>query len=185
MSYRDQSVTALQGLEGTIAWMYLDTRSFVTCATGEMVANAAAALKLPWRSQQTGDLAGASDVQADFQRVSQMAPGHEASFYRVDDSLILAAADMTALLSARVTGFEVNLRELFPEYDSFPDSAKLALIDMIYNLGAAGLGKDFPAFCDLVQQQRWQPAALECKRVGPSDARNDWTKQQFLAASAR
>ena len=58
--------------------------------------------------------------------------------------------------------FDEQLAGRFPAYASFPDTATLGLLDMIYNLGAAA----------------------NCYRVGPSQARNDWTRQQFLAAAA-
>jgi hypothetical protein len=37
---------------------------------------------------------------------------------------------------------------------------------------------------NLVQDQNWAGAATQCHRNGPSLQRNDWTRQQFLAASA-
>jgi hypothetical protein len=58
----------------------------------------------------------------------------------------------------------------------------MALLDMIYNLGPAGLFKGFPHLVAAVQNGAWAQAAQHCMRRGPSAARNAWTQQQFLSA---
>jgi hypothetical protein len=79
-------------------------------------------------------------------------------------------------------GFEADLRKQLPHYDSLPDCVKLALLDMIYNLGPAGLFKDFPHLMAAIETSAWAQAAAHCMRRGPSPARNAWTRQQFLDA---
>ena len=46
MSYLDDSLAHLEIFEGTVPWMYLDTKGLVTVGVGEMVANAARAESL-------------------------------------------------------------------------------------------------------------------------------------------
>jgi hypothetical protein len=58
----------------------------------------------------------------------------------------------------------------------------MALLDMIYNLGPAGLFKGFPHLVAAIQTGAWAQAAEHCMRRGPSAARNNWTRQQFLSA---
>ena len=53
---------------------------------------------------------------------------------------------------------------------------------MIYNLGPAGLFKGFPHLVAAVQAGAWVQAAEHCMRRGPSAARNNWTRNQFLSA---
>jgi len=53
---------------------------------------------------------------------------------------------------------------------------------MIYNLGPAGLFKGFPHLVAAVQTGAWAQAAEHCMRRGPSAARNNWTRNQFLSA---
>jgi hypothetical protein len=59
---------------------------------------------------------------------------------------------------------------------------KTALLDMIYNLGPAGLFKGFPHLVAAIQIGAWAQAAEHCMRHGPSATRNDWTRKQFLSA---
>ena len=58
----------------------------------------------------------------------------------------------------------------------------MALLDMIYNLGPAGLFKGFPHLVAAIQTGAWAQAAEHCTRRGPGPARNNWTQQQFLSA---
>jgi hypothetical protein len=58
----------------------------------------------------------------------------------------------------------------------------MALLDMIYNLGPAGLFKGFPHLVAAIQTGAWAQAAEHCIRRGPGAARNDWTREQFLSA---
>jgi hypothetical protein len=55
---------------------------------------------------------------------------------------------------------------------------------MIYNLGVTGLFNGYPTLMSYVQNENWAGATTQCLRNGPSPQRNDWTRQQFLAAAA-
>jgi hypothetical protein len=59
----------------------------------------------------------------------------------------------------------------------------MALLDMAYNLGPAGLLKGYPRMLSAVEAGDWAQAAAECVRGGIGAARNAWTKQQFLSAA--
>jgi hypothetical protein len=110
-----------------------------------------------------------------------MTMGKAATFYKIPTSLELIQQTIDAKLLAVLEGFEADLRAEFPIYDTFPDAIKLALLDMIYNLGPAGLLKGFPRLVAAVQSGNWAQAAEHCTRRGPAPARNNWTKQQFLS----
>lgn len=183
MSYLDQSLAKLKEFEGSVAWMYRDTVGLITVGVGNMLPNVEAALKLPFRVQSSGDLAGEPAVRKEFSRVQALAPAKLPKFYYEYEALILSDGDIDRLLASRVGVFETQLRREFPHYDTFPDSAKLGLIDMAYNLGVGKLEKTYPHFDSAVFDQNWEAAATLCHRNGPSEARNDWTKQQFLEAA--
>ena len=123
-------------------------------------------------------------IQADYSRVLAMPPAKSAGSYRSSTSPILPHAAIDTLLMSHLTFFDGQLSQRFANYGSFPDTAKLGLLDMIYNLGVTGLFRGFPTFMGNVQNQNWPGAAAQCHRNGPSAARNDWTRQQFLAAAA-
>jgi hypothetical protein len=54
---------------------------------------------------------------------------------------------------------------------------------MIYNLGEAKLFREYPLLLAAVDGQHWLTASQQCYRNGPALARNDWTRDQFLAAA--
>src|SRR5260370_27396281 len=111
-----------------------------------------------------------------------MAMGRASAFYKTPTSLVLTQHTIDAKLGSVLAGFEADLRAQFPHYDTLPDGVKMALLDMIYNLGPAGLFKGFPHLVAAIQTGAWTQAAEHCIRRGPSAARNDWTREQFLSA---
>ena len=162
--------------------MYRDTVGKLTVGVGLMLPDAKAAQALPF---VLGARAATSEeIAAEYARVDAMAMGHASSFYKIPGSLELTQQTIDAKLSSVLAGFEADLKTEFPNYDALPDGVKMALLDMIYNLGPAGLFKGFPHLVSAVQTEAWAQAAEYCLRRGPGPARNNWTRQQFLSAVA-
>ena len=85
-------------------------------------------------------------------------------------------------LSAVLTGFEATLRARLTGYDALPNGVKMALLDMAYNLGPAGLLEGYPRLIQAVETGAWAQAAAECARGGINAARNAWTRRQMMSA---
>jgi lysozyme len=51
-----------------------------------------------------------------------------------------------------------DTKRIFPEYDTYPENVKLALLDMTFNLGYSGLSK-FVVTIPLVKQRKFKEAA--------------------------
>lgn len=182
MDYLQQSMAQLKIFENEIPWMYLDTVGNVTVATGLLLRNADAAVALPFVDEGTGTPASAPMIRSVFQRVASMPKGRVARFYKIGGA-VLSQQSMDSLLAKEVKDFDSGLRLGFRQFDGFPVPAKLALLDMVYNLGASGLFEGYPRMCKAVRDGLWTVAAAECHRIGPSDKRNAWTKAQFEAAA--
>ena len=178
-TYLNASLEKLEEFEGSIPWMYRDTVGKVTVGVGLMLPDAEAACRLPF--EVCGVAAGQTEVRAEFARVDALPTGRPALFYRVAGKPELTQAAIDALLLTVLTGFEGKLRESLPGYDALPDGAKLALLDMAYNLGPAGLLRGFPKLISAVRAGDWARAAACCERRGPGAQRNAWTRQMFLA----
>jgi GH24 family phage-related lysozyme (muramidase) len=179
-TYLEQSLAKLKEFEGCVPWMYRDTVGKVTVGVGLMLPDAKAAQALPFIIANRA--ATPEEIAAEYARVDAMALGRASSFYRAPASLELTQQTIDAKLSSVLEGFETDLRTEFSHYDALPDAVKMALLDMIYNLGPAGLFKGFPHLIAAVQTGAWAQAAQHCMRRGPSAARNTWTQQQFLSA---
>ena len=160
--------------------MYRDTVGKVTVGVGLMLPDSKSAEALPF--VLGGRAATPQEIAAEYSRIDAMAMGHASTFYKTPTSLILTQPTIDAKLSSVLAGFEADLRSQFPNYDALPDGIKMALLDMIYNLGPAGLFKGFPHLVAAIQTGAWQQAAEHCIRRGPSAARNAWTREQFLSA---
>ena len=160
--------------------MYRDTVGKVTVGVGLMLPDAKAAQALPF---VVGTRAATlEEIAAEYARVDAMPMGRASAFYKTPTSLLLTQQTIDAKLTSVLAGFEADLRAQFPHYDTLPDGVKMALLDMIYNLGPAGLFKGFPHLVAAIQTGAWTQAAERCTRRGPGPARNDWTREQFLSA---
>ena len=177
-TYLDESLAKLEWFEGSIPWMYLDTRGHVTVGVGLMVPDAAAAEKLPFTSGSRA--ATSTEIATEFARVEAMPMGRPALFYRHDGSLILEKQDIDSLLRSVLAGFDGELRARISGYSEFPDSVKVALLDMAYNLGPLGLLHGYPTLIAAVESGNWARAAANCFRHGPGAMRNQWTQNMFL-----
>ncbi len=179
-TYLDQSIATLKEFEGCVPWMYRDTVGKVTVGVGLMLPDAEAAQELPFASGPR--IATPSEIALEFARVHAIAMGHEASFYRAAESPELMPQTIDAKLRTVLEGFEDHLRTQIPHYDGLPDGVKKALLDMVYNLGPAGLFRGFPHLMAAVEAGAWTQAAASCMRRGPGAVRNAWTREQFLSA---
>ena len=182
-SFEEQRRSMIKENEGSIAHMYLDTAGKVTVAVGQMLATAAAAEGLTFNRRDNGNRATAAEIGQDYESVARQTLGRPASFYKQFTKLDMPEDAIDELLDKRIDEFESDLRGDFPEYDSYPDTAKLGLMDMVFNLGHAGLISKFPTFTQAARAQDWRTCAKECRRRGISDARNDMTKQLFEDAA--
>ena len=178
--YLEQSLTKLKQFEGCIPWMYRDTVGKVTVGVGLMLPDPQAAQSLPFLAGSRP--ATPQEIAAEFARVDALPTGHPAIFYKSPNSLELPPQTIDAKLTAVLEAFESSLRANLPHYDTFPGPVKMALLDMIYNLGPEGLFRGFPHLIAAIEAGAWTQAAECCLRRGPSPARNAWTRQQFLNA---
>jgi GH24 family phage-related lysozyme (muramidase) len=170
----------LKEFEGCVPWMYRDTVGKVTVGVGLMLPDAKTAQALPFLAGS--EPATPEQIASEFTRVDALPLGRPSSFYKTQTSLQLTQQTIDAKLLSILQNFEADLRTEFPHYDILHDAIKLALLDMIYNLGPAGLFKGFPHLVAAVQTGAWAQAAEHCMRRGPSAARNNWTRNQFLSA---
>ncbi len=161
--------------------MYLDTVGKVTVGVGSMLPDERAAGALPF--VLGGRVATAEEIAEEFARVSGLAKGRAAAFYRRSGGLELAEEVIDGLLREVLEGFEGYLRAHIAGYEGMPDGTKLALLDMVYNLGPGKLFHEYPKLIGAVERGDWVAAAAACLRRGPSAERNSWTKEQFLSAA--
>lgn len=180
--YLDEACNKIEGFEGRVPWFYLDEFGNVTVGVGRMLPNVAEAQALPF---QLNDMPARLDqVAEDYERVKAMVPNHLPTFYLSSQSVKLGEGDIDALLYSVVVDVDRRLRQSFLHYLSWPKSAKLATIDMLYNLG----GRNFMLYKHLIRAlmaEDWTTAAKESGRNiedAAFAARNYWTRVCYLDA---
>ena len=99
---------------------------------------------------------------------------------------------MQALRDDHIKADYVELKKIYLQFDSFPDDAKVALFDMIYNVGpgrnktrlhrASGL-RNFVGMNAAINAGKWSLAADRCMRHGIQAARNRRTAELFRSSA--
>lgn len=169
--------------EGCIPHMYLDTRGFVTVGVGHMIPNSSAAAKLPFVHRDTQQAVTTHEIINEYNAVKSKPIGLVASAYKAHSSMILLDKDIDQILEEQLLNFSRDLQKDLSDFDSFPEEAQHALLDMAFNLGSNGLLTKFPKLIGFAKQKNWENCANECRRGGIGDARNEMTKALFMSAT--
>lgn len=190
MSYLDDSVAQIEKFEGRVSWLYLDSKGNVTVGVGCMLPNVEAALQLPFMISGMGEDFSATPQQIteDFNSVSVMPANKLPTFYERASSIFLMDDEIDSLLLKTITTLDSALPRIYPAYPSWPIPAKLAALDMGYNLGLTKLANGYPHMNMYLNASRpnFIAASLQCARNSSDPAfnvRNLWTKNQFLEAA--
>jgi GH24 family phage-related lysozyme (muramidase) len=184
VSFEDDRRAMIKQGEGSVPYMYLDTRGYVTVAVGHMMPNIAAAQELPFVHRTGGGSASSDEIAREFETIKARPYGQNCahSTFEPYTKLILPEPEIDVLLDRRIAEFESGLRKDFSNYESCPAPARLGLMDMAFNLGNHGLVTKFPTFTRAAREGDWQTCAAECRRTGIGQSRNDETKHLFEEA---
>jgi GH24 family phage-related lysozyme (muramidase) len=172
--YEDLVADQAKEFEGEIPWMYLDSRGNVTCGIGFLVSTIADAVDF------YDGVSSVEDIRDDFLRVRNMTPNMKPSYYHEDSSPMISRQTMDTILKNKLYDCSKELQSIFLDFDNFPDAAKAAILDMIYNLGKPKF-LVFKKLIQAVKSANWSTAAQECHRIGIPDSRNNWTASRFLS----
>ncbi len=171
--------------EGDVRHMYLDTEGHVTIGVGHLIRDLATVLKLNLVVGKTGAIATKEQITADYEAVKEQWKSDTAApYYKKYTQLIMKKVEVDRLTNKHIKNFYNELKRLFPDFYSYPTEVRLALLDMIFNLGMTKLRNLFPKLNKAVKAKKWTEAAAESRRKFPvSDARNKYVKALFEAAA--
>lgn len=194
----EQAAALIRRFEGWVPHPYGDSAGIISTGYGSNIATKPRFLAVPWRlDHAAGAAAPAAMVSDSYDRlaafiVRENAKAHAAgrrlniaaSAYAPLTRLRLPVAIGEAMLVRDLGGGAGELRRKFPGFDRFPVPAKLALADMIYNLGGTRFSAGrWPRLFAAVRAQDWVRAAVECQRRGIAEARNQACADLFRAAA--
>jgi len=127
--------------EGTLTWMYLDTKLKVTTGVGNLIDSIAAAQAAgPW-FKPDGTQATDAEVATEWKRVKALTSLAKQSgwAYRTSARLNLTPTRVAELLSTTTDRFWAELVQRWPVLDAAPADAQLAGLDLAWQNGYAFL----------------------------------------------
>ncbi len=173
-----------QRIERYVPYMYLDEYGNVTVGIGHLITDADKAEPLSFVKRGTNDRADKQHIRNAFNkvRVSNLTPGQAHLFENLTHIEILepeaeklAKEDMGMFLNILKKG------SYFPDFGTYPITAKMGILDMAYTLGAFGTRTSYPRFTAAVRRRNWKLAAQHSHRPQVSGERDaivrDWFKQ--------
>ncbi len=175
--------TRLEKFEGKVNHMYLDSKGYVTVGVGHLI-NSVEAQNLTFKTATTNLPASATDIKADYDAVKKQPANRLASSYKKFTKLILLDSEIDNLTNKHIASFEKELKYIYSDFDTFPSEVKLALFDLIFNLGMTKLKDQWPLFNTAINVKDWQKAADNSNRTTPISAeRNNYVKNLLEKAA--
>lgn len=171
--------TKLKGFENDIPWMYKDSNNFVTIGIGHLISNVHDAELLPFYNKDTGKPATTAEIDAAFSAISSEPPNKPANFYKNVTNLVLHDSDIHSILMKQLQGFTKDLKHWFPDYENYPATARVALLDMAFNPGKKGLVMGWPTLVGATRAYDWETAGDQSARKPTNPARDAKVKQWF------
>ena len=181
-SERQTLLKKLAEFEDTIPHMYLDSEGHVTVGMGHLLNTVAAAQKLPFMDGKTKKKATAEEIKVDFEAVAKQPKGKHASLYKAHTKLILTQSEIDALTESHIDNFHGELKRMYFAFDHLPKEVRLALLDMIFNLGMTRLIQ-YLKLNRAIKAKDWQKAANESNRLQVQAPRNRYIKDLFEKAA--
>ena len=173
----------MEKYEGKINHMYLDSKGYVTVGVGHLINHLAAAQKLSFKTAKNLP-ASAADIKIDYDAVKKQPANRLASFYKQYTKLTLSNTELDKLTNQHIDSFEKELKLIYGGFDTFPAEVKLALFDLIFNLGMPNLKNTWPKFNTAIKAKDWQKAADNSSRAAPVSAeRNKYVKDLLEKAA--
>ena len=176
------------GNELYVPYMYLDKKGYVTVGIGTLLEDAQEAKLLPFVERGTNKPAHDNHVVNAFNKVKNS--GLAGSLYTVFEpltSIEISEADAAAKAwkDARVFIEELKKQDFFREFDTFPVTAKMSLLDMIYTLGLTNLLAIYKKFNPAVRRRDWRIAANESDRGSDVSATRSQIVRQWFEQAAK
>lgn len=177
----------LEQQEGRIAHMYLDTRGYVTVGVGHMIPDEDKATAIAFVHRDTGQPGTAADIRKEYSALKKRPYGlrYSAATFRPYTSLELTNSTIDQLTRKHIQSFTGELQTIYgaAAFSGMPDKVKLALYDMIFNLGMPKLKNGYPNFNRHIGNNDWAAAARESRRNGISDERNLYVRNLLNQAA--
>lgn len=90
--------------------------------------------------------------------------GHKLTVHELKNNLFTVTMEQAYdILEKDLDIAKDNAKRIFPQYDTYPENVKLALLDMSFNLGYAGLSK-FITTIGLIKERKFEEASVQAMK---------------------
>ncbi len=174
------------GNELFVPYMYKDKKDNVTVGIGHLLKNSDMAKVVPFVERGTNKKAHENHRINAFNKVKNSKisgqTGHRK--FKSLTNIIISEADAVCVAGDDMDEFIRILKSTmnFPEFDTYPETAKMGLLDMAYTLGVEGIKNKFPNFTLAVRHRDWNFSADQSDRSDVSSSRNQIVHQWFKQA---
>ncbi len=173
------------GNELFVPYMYKDENENVTVGIGHLLRNPDMAKAVPFVERGTNKSAHKNHIVNAFNKVKNSPISGQAKHLKFKPltNIVISEAEAENLAKKDMGQFIQILRSEmnFPEFDTYPEAAKMGLLDMAYTLGVEGTKEKFPNFTLAARHRDWNLAADESDR-DVSFSRNQIVFQWFKQA---
>lgn len=170
----------LEQYEGRVEHMYLDTRGYVTVGVGHMMDTAEDAKKVAFVNAASGSPATKKEIEDEYALIKSKPFGsaYPARRFKSFTKLKLTDSTINEVTNKHISSFESELKQIYgaTEFNTHPENVKLALFDMIFNLGMPKLKNNYPKFNKYIKAKDYKNAANESNRRGIAAERNQYVK---------
>ncbi|MDA7747066.1 hypothetical protein N8878_07030 [Psychromonas sp.] len=170
----------LEQYEGRVEHMYLDTKGYVTVGVGHMIATAQDASQITFVINESGISASKKEIEDEYALIKSKPFGsaYPARRFKSFAKLKLTDSVIDTLTNKHIVSFESELKKIYgtTEFNKHPENVKLALFDMIFNLGMPKLKNSYTKFNKFIKEGDYKNAALESNRGGIAAERNKYVK---------
>lgn len=206
LPWEDEAKSNIKDHEKDYEYPYIDSTFNITIGYGINIDKKSVFVALPWKfEKETGpdatkeqiesayaELTRQKSVSNNLKRVEDKKTGETKTVFNVVagaqrdwSHLILPQAKRDDLFQEKFNYFrDVLPAKKFSDFDCFPPPAKIALIDMIFNMGETVFSRGgWPNLFKAVNQRDWRTAAEECSRKDVPEERNTKTRNFFIKAA--
>lgn len=193
--WEQEAATFVKSHEILKQWPYLDTKAVITVGYGSNIDDTNAFMALPWRldDPDIGKPANKQQIEDAYKALQKYAAQNKdkdgnmnvyADAQRGWTRLRLREDECSRLFSNAFAMFKNALSGKFDGFKCFPPDAKIALMDMIYNMGESRFSEvKWPNFFEAVADRDWETAAKESHRKDVKGTRNQDTYDKFMDAA--
>jgi GH24 family phage-related lysozyme (muramidase) len=198
--FKQKLKAALVKYESSIPFLYQDSVGQVTIGVGHLVPSELKATALALRRRSDRQPATADEKKAAWKAVKAEnryyvgAKDHKqhvygAGHYEKSSPLYMDSTDIDQLTEDHIVEFEAYLKKAFSkqngyqtDFDGMPDNVRLALFDMMFNMGPTRFPRPWHNLVEAIKKTDWKKAADSSNRPQVNLERNAYVKSLLLSA---